>query len=151
MKLIAKIIIIVTIFAAGFYIGQQALAPANGSKVVGEENSEQITVSLMFDFGDGEVRTFNDVVLSKNATMLELLEKVTTDNDLEFRITDYGGGLGALIESINNYSSDARNNRYWHFWVNNVYSDIGASNYILENSDVVEWKYTLNQFNLIVN
>ena len=151
MKLFAKIIIIVTIFFAGFYIGQQALAPSNGSSLVGQENSEQILVSLMLDFGNGEVQTYNDVSVDIGSTMFELLQQVTSENDLEFDYKDYGGDLGALVESVNDFSSDVKGNRFWHYWVNNIYADIGASNYILESGDIIEWKYTLNQFNLIVN
>jgi len=152
MKLIAKIIIIVAIFFVGFYIGQQQiLAPANKPAGVNQQAEQQIQVSLMLDFGNGEIQTFNDIFLEEETTVFELLKKITSENNLEFRYKDYGGELGALIESINNVANDVKANRFWHYWVNNVYAEVGASNYQLKDGDVIEWKYVSNQFNLINN
>ena len=97
------------------------------------------------------METHNYVSLDICFTMFYTLQKVTSENDLEFDYKDYGGDLGALVESVNDFSSDVKGNRFWHYWVNNIYADISASNYILESGDIIEWKYTLNQFNLIVN
>lgn len=161
IKLIAKIIIVIAIFFGGFYYGQkQVLAPTNSNtnipvsanqnqnQAVKVDQDQNIKVSLMFDFGNGEIRTFNNFVVPKNATVFELLKLVTTQNNLQFTYKDYGD-MGALIESINNVANNAKTNNFWHFWVNNVYSDVGASLYLLKNGDIVEWKYVPNQFNLI--
>ena len=153
MKFLAKIIIIVFVFLAGFYFGQQytetANLPDNESREleVVEQSSEQINVSLMLDFGDGRIKTFNDIELKDDATVFELLEKITAENDLAFKYKDYGGDMGAMIESIGELASDAKNDRWWQFWVNNEYALIGASSYHLQDRDVVEWKYIKGQFN----
>lgn len=152
MKLLAKIIIIVAIFFGGFYFGQQqALSPANGSGLEQEQIQGEIKVGLMFDFGNGEIQTYNKVALLENETVFDLLQKIISENDLEFTFKDYGDDLGALIESINNVASDAGADRFWHYWVNNIFAEVGVSNYQLEDGDIVEWKYTKNQFNLITN
>ena len=58
MKFLAKIIIIATIFLFGFYIGQSyPEAPGLLSNQVreSEQREEQNEVSLMLDFGNGEI------------------------------------------------------------------------------------------------
>lgn len=151
IRLIAKIIIVIAIFFGGFYFGQkQALAPTDGntSTNAAVTQNQGIKVNLMLDFGNGEIRTFNEFFVPQNATVFDLLKQVTSQNNLEFAYKDYGD-MGALIESINNVTNNSKTNNFWHFWVNNVYSEVGASLYQLKNGDIVEWKYVPNQFNLI--
>ncbi|MCX6796034.1 MAG: DUF4430 domain-containing protein, partial [Candidatus Falkowbacteria bacterium] len=37
--------------------------------------------------------------------------------------------------------NDAANNKYWMYKVNGVLANVGASNYQLNEGDVVEWDY----------
>lgn len=147
LSLVAKTLIILAIFIGGFFVGQnQALAP----KV--EQNqeaiaSQNINVSLMLDFGNSRIKTYNDITLSSQASVFDLLKKITDENQLELKYQDYAGGMGVLIESINNIKNDHSANKYWQYWVNNKFATIGASNYQLKNHDVVEWKYTNQQIN----
>lgn len=148
MKILAKIIIVVAIFFVGFYIGQQqATAPGlfNNQLETLEQSQEQIKVSLMLDFGNGEIKTFDNVQAKKGSSVFELLEKITSENEVELQYKDYGGDLGVFIESIGGAISDFEADRYWQFWVNNEYAQVGASNHELSDGDVVEWKYAKGQ------
>lgn len=155
MKLIAKIIIIVAIFFAGFYFGQnQALAPTKSFLPFDLNNNdsipvkpEEIKVNLMFDFGTGEVKTFNQVSLAQGATIFDLLKKVTAENNIKFEYQDYGQKLGIFVKSINGVGDSSSGNKFWQYWVNNQYAQIGASGYQLKNGDLVEWKYIKGQIN----
>ncbi|MFA5021690.1 MAG: DUF4430 domain-containing protein [Patescibacteria group bacterium] len=151
MKLLIKIIILAAIFCGGVYVGQKGLwtPPINLPSVNQAQLEQEIKVNLMLDFGDGQVQTFNNVALTNQATVLDLLKKVTTDSNLEFKTKDYGKELGVLVESINKYTNSDKTNQFWHYWVDNIYAETGASNYSLKNGDIVEWKYVSNQFNLI--
>jgi len=150
MKLLAKIIIVIAVFLAGFYFGhQQVLSPSNG--LFGSDKTDQveqttIQVSLILDFSEDNIQTFDNIELEKETTVFELLEKITQENNLEFSYKDYGLELGALVESINNISNDTKADLFWNYWVNNVYAEVGASNYHLKDGDKVEWKYTENPF-----
>ena len=148
MKLLAKLIIVIVVFIAGFYFGsQQALAPSDGatnSATNSQQTSEEIQVSLMLDFGNGQVRTYNSITLAKDSTAADLLEKVTSENNLELVKKDYGE-LGVFVESIGDTANDTRGDHYWQYWVNNVYAQIGASNSILNDGDIIEWKFIRGQ------
>lgn len=154
MKLIAKIIIIIALFASGYYFGlshdrclsnDTCLINVNGQN--DQTISQMIKVKLMIDFGDGQVNTFNDVEVNKNASVFELLSRVAEKNSLKFEYKDYGGPMGIFIDSINGVGSDLGGNKYWQFWVNNIFSEVGASSYRLQNGDLVEWKYIKEQLN----
>jgi hypothetical protein len=160
MKFLLKSIIVILIFLAGFYFGQnQAGAPTfdwgklinSGTQQeerasVTDVNSKEIKVNLMLDFGNGQIKTFNQISLMKGASVFDLLKKITTENDLDLKTKDYGQELGVLIEKIGAVSNDAKTNYFWTYWVNNNYAEIGASNYHLKDQDIIEWKYTKSQY-----
>jgi len=149
MRLLAKIIIVIAVFFGGFYFGQQqALSPSNGSSIEERQQQveEEISVSLMLDFGNGQVMTQGEVKLAEGSTVLDLLEKVTTENNFELQSRDYGE-MGAFVEAIGGIENDASSDRFWQYWVNNEYAQVGVSAYKLVDGDVVEWKFIKGQIN----
>lgn len=144
MKLVAKIIIIIAVFFAGYYVGTNQLL-SNFISLPRQPVTQQETVSLMFDFGNGEIQTFSDIAIQEKTTVFEMLKKITEENNLEFSYKDYGGELGAFVESINNMANNPKFDRFWQYWINNQYAQVGASQYQLQSGDVVEWKYTKGQ------
>jgi len=150
MKIIAKIIIIITVFVFGFFVGQRyVISPSENvnSSTSNQQAQEAKTVNLMFDFGNGDIKAFNDIVVEDGITMFEFIKKITSENNIELSYKDYGGGLGALIESIGEKKNDFDTNYYWQYWVNNQYAKVGVSAYKLQASDVIEWKYINSQVN----
>lgn len=136
----------VIVFLAGLLVGfglvkKPAVAPTTGNQ------STEIKASLMFDYGKGKIQTYNEVEMQSGQTVFDLLKKVTTENQKEFSFKDYGGGLGAFVESINGVRNDAAKNLFWYYWVNNQFAEVGASSYQLVGGEVVEWKYTKSQYN----
>lgn len=146
MKLLAKIIIIIAVFVAGFYVGHQyALSPSNGSPAT-VEKKEEIRADLKVDFGAGGVLSFENISLPEETTVFALLEKVAAENNLELGFKDYGE-LGVMVESIGSMTNDAAADLWWQYWVNGDYAEIGASNHQLQDGDSVEWKYIKGQIN----
>jgi hypothetical protein len=153
MKLAAKIIIIIALFAFGYYFGlsQGKCLDQDACSVNNNQNSQAVSettkVKLMVDFGDGQINTFNDVEVSKEASVFDLLSQVAEKNNLKLEYKDYGGSMGVFVDSINGIGSGLGGNKYWQFWVNNVFSEVGASSYRLQSGDMVEWKYIKEQLN----
>ncbi len=141
MKFILKIIIVFVIFFAGFYLGQNYIAKSD----LPATSSEEINVNLMLDFGNSEIKTFNNIAIKKDWTVFKLLEKVTAENNIELTYKDYGGDLGVFIESIGGVGNDFNADKFWQYWVNNKYAEIGVGNYDLKNNDVIELKYIKGQ------
>lgn len=149
MKYAAKIIIIIAIFAIGFFFGQSNPGLFNYNEPNPEENSvsepSTITASLMVDFGDGQIQTFNNIELAEETSVFDFLKKVSEDNNLELKYQDFGEELGVMVEKIGDKENNFDKNHYWQYWINNSYAKVGASQMKLNNHDNVEWKYTMGQ------
>jgi len=148
MKLIAKIIIAVLIFVAGFYVGQkQAWSPSNGGFFLNNQQPPaEIQASLTIAAGDSEPLIFDNITLANEATAFDLLKKITAENNIELGYKDYGGELGVLVESINDVANNLDANEFWQYWVNDEFAQVGASSYILADGDKVEWRYAKSEF-----
>jgi hypothetical protein len=42
---------------------------------------------------------------------------------------------------------NGEDNRYWQYFINGAYAQVGADQYKLKNGDAVEWKFSADQFN----
>jgi len=111
----------------------------------GQEIQKEIIVNLQFDFGEGNIKKFENIKLREGKTVFDLLKKVTQENNLEFSFKEYPD-LGVFIESIDNVRNDSKTNKWWQYWVNGEYDQVGASNFILKDGDLVKWKYVEGQF-----
>jgi len=147
VKILAKIIIIIAIFLIGFLIGREyVIAPTvSPDKNEAVEQSEEDGVSLIIDFGDGEIQDFSSIKIEDGISAFELLKKITTESGIELKYKDYGGELGVMVEVIGGVEDSLADEKFWQYWVNGQYAKIGASNYELKDGDVVEWKYIKGQ------
>lgn len=104
-----------------------------------EVNNQIIKVDLKIDFGNGQIKKFDQFEIKKNSTVFDLLNKITTENNLEFRYSK-SGSLGSFIESIDGVANNFKSQKFWQYWINGSYAKIGASGYRLKNQDMIEWK-----------
>lgn len=144
MKIIAKIVIIIAVFFAGFYVGNKEVSAPPRQESAGVQATQQ-RVSLMLDFGDGTVKTFREIERKEGISVFDLLKSTAEKNKLEFSYKDYGGDLGVFIESINNRKNSSKGDFWWQYWVNNEYGEIGSGKKILKAGDMVEWKLIKGQ------
>jgi hypothetical protein len=145
MRTSIKIFIFFVFLAVGIFLIQNLvnLQKIGQPSVIIEEKQEiqpEIVVSLRLEFGNGNIRTFNDIKLEKGKTVFDLLKKVTQENNMELSFKEYPD-LGVFIESIDKVTNDPKNNKWWQYWVNGEYGQAGASNFILKDGDLVKWKY----------
>lgn len=155
MKIFARIIIVITVFLIGFYYGQlkskeliQNNDLSNNQAQEEQRDSEETkkTASLMIDFQNGELKIFNDLELTENTSVFDLLKSALEEGGVDFVYKDYGGELGALVESINGVENNMKDGKYWQYWLNNEYAKVGASVQKIKNGDIIEWKFIKGQF-----
>ena len=155
MKIFAKILILITVFFFGYYYGQlttKNLVQDNNpienkiQKDQGNLEENKKTVSLMIDFHNGELSVFNDIGLTEGSSVFDLLKTTLEREEIDFKYKDYGGEMGALLESINGVENNMEDGKYWQYWFNNEYAKVGASMQELKSGDVIEWKYIKGQF-----
>ena len=101
-----------------------------------------ISVTVKLNYGNGTVE--QDTVITQNFTALGALEAFVGYEKLD--ITDYGWGV--LVDGINNVTTgstvegiDDTSNYYWMWYVNDDFAMVGASQYVLQDGDVMEWNF----------
>ena len=112
---------------------------------VGEEgaNLEEVTATVYINFGNGTVWKFENIT-TRNATVYGLLLEAAKQGNFSVDATYYGEMNSVFINSIAGVEN--QEGKYWQYWINGKYGNVGADKQKVNNSDVIEWKYTESQF-----
>lgn len=150
MKTSFKILILFIVLAIGFFLVQNLidLSKIGQPQIKLKEGPEvqlEISVSLRLDFGNGNIKIYDNIKLGEEKTVFDLLKKVTEENNSEFSFKEYPD-IGVFIESIDNVGKESETNKWWQYWVNNEYAQVEAGSFLLKDGDTVEWKYVESQF-----
>ncbi len=115
-------------------------AVAQGPSGAVEKTGISVTVKL--NYGNGTV--VEELIVTQNFTALGALEASVGYENLD--ITDYDWGV--LINGINNVTTgstvegiDDTSNYYWFWYINDDFAYVGASQYVLQDGDVMEWSF----------
>ncbi|MFA6132151.1 MAG: DUF4430 domain-containing protein [Patescibacteria group bacterium] len=147
LKIAGRLLAVVCLVFAGWLIGTGNLFTTNSmiTKPVVEQNEAE-TVSAMFDYGNGTVKTLTDIPVEDTTTVFNVLASLDNNQKIDLSYKDFGGDLGAFIQAIDNVPADSSvTDKWWQFWVNNVYSTTGASTYQIYPGDVIEFKFIQGQ------
>lgn len=79
------------------------------------------------------------VSIAENTSALAQLRDYATSRNIEVQTKEFPG-MGTLVEKIGPFSN-GDGGKYWHFYVNNALAPVGASDYILKDTDIVDWKF----------
>lgn len=110
-------------------------APAeNANSAEGE--AVTIAVDLVIDTGNGNLRSFS-ATMEDGSTALELLEKVSTEQNIPVTTKVYD--FGTLVTGIDGV--EATEKEFWLFSINGESATVGASDYLLEAGDRIEFRY----------
>ena len=91
-------------------------------------------IGVTFEFGG---KTYSTKV-SQDSNVLDLMNKIKTENsDFDFVGREYPG-LGFFVDSINNKSNT--NFSYWIYYVNERQAEVGISAYVLKDGDIISWR-----------
>lgn len=143
LKYIARFVVLFAIFLLGISIGSGCKGP--GATPITQNQNQIEKASLIVDYGNGKVETYNDLVVKSGETVFDILEKTTENHKVDLKYKDYGGNLGAFVESIGGIGKDPFGKKWWQYWVNNKYSQVGASTYKVVSGDIIEFKFTEGQ------
>jgi hypothetical protein len=76
----------------------------------------------------------------ENVTVADILFECAEYHNFSIEKRYWTGYDSYFIESIKNLKN-GNDNRYWQYYVNEEYSDVGCNNYYLQNLDEVEWRF----------
>lgn len=92
---------------------------------------------------DGLILKETMVLVKKDATVFDVLQKATKENKIHLEYTFTPIYKSYYIEGIYNlYEFDCGNTSGWMYSVNDEFPDIGCSSYAVENGDVIRWLYS---------
>lgn len=114
-------------------------APATALQTQPQETATEPETALVSATlkADGETYTLK---LPEGSTALDLMEEVRATQGFTFTGQE-SPGFGFFVESINGVQSDTETNTYWLYFINGESAQEGISAYVLEEGDIIEWRY----------
>lgn len=140
-KLIWKVVgigILFFAFIAGVsvYTSQAPASIDRGSEAAVQMRTVTISIENLY--------SNRQATITAGDTVLEMLQKLNTeDSQLQLSTKDYSG-LGTLVESMHGMTN-GNQNKYWQYKVNEVMPQIGADRYELQDGDKVEWYFSISE------
>lgn len=80
-----------------------------------------------------------EVSFAPDTTALSLLAEVAKEMEFELGTKEYTG-MGVLVEKIGDIKNGV-DGKYWHYYINGKLAPVGASDYMLQANDGIEWKF----------
>ncbi len=111
-------------------------APAISVTTTTTEDKNNVTVNITADFGDGYKKEWNNVKVPKDSTIFNAMKSSGIKFDYNIQ------SLGVFVTSIEGLSENRSTGRYWQYWINGDYSQLGISNIKVADGMKIEWKYT---------
>ena len=144
ITIISQLIIALAIFFGGVYIGASITPQVQDTAQIRKGNEQAQSVSLMIDYGEGDITSFLNIPLEEGESLFDVVKSTTEENNIPLGFKDFGGELGVFIESINGVP-DGTSSKWWQYFVDNKYGEIGVSSYIVKPGDVIEFKFIKGQ------
>ncbi len=92
--------------------------------------------TLIIDFGNSAEKISQSLDFKKGENLLSVMKKT----NLKIETKEYPP-YGFIIEGINGFKN-GEGGRYWQYWVNGKYSQVGASALNPNPGDQISWKFT---------
>lgn len=115
-------------------------APQSASASAGASNLEIKKISVTLSVSG----TTATVSLPESSNVFDAMTALKKEGKIDFDAT-YHSALGYFIERIAGKKNAG--GYYWTLYINDGYSNSGASQTILRDGDRIEWKYTNNPLN----
>ncbi len=97
-----------------------------------------LKVNVRIESGVKKTNYIGSISVPQGSSVFDALATLQKKKQITLTSQSYGS-LGKLVESINGVKNGK--GKYWKFWVNNAFSRVGASTYLLKDKDNVLWRY----------
>jgi Domain of unknown function (DUF4430) len=106
--------------------------------------AQSATVRLVIDYGDGASKTITGLPWAKGSTVLDVMNAAKSrPHGITFSYT--GSGASAFLTRIDDVANEGGGKKNWQLWVNTSYADKSFAVYELQPSDVVFWRFTMQE------
>lgn len=147
-ELIALIVLVPLVVVLGLVLLRRPAPSLHGEPVTlgvtptdtTEPTATPVTQIIALEVKNGPSVQNYTIPVTGEVTVADLLEQAKAQG-LQLVTKDYGGSLGLFIESMNGQASDPATQRYWHLYLNNKRSPLGASSTRVKAGDSVRWSF----------
>lgn len=95
----------------------------------------------MIDDGSDTLKIFQDNITIESS-LFDSLMRIQDSGDIVLTYEDYGGDMGVFLQAINGIGvGENSGNKWWHYWVNGSYAQVGVSTQTVRPGDIVLFKY----------
>ncbi|MFH1354059.1 MAG: DUF4430 domain-containing protein [bacterium] len=137
VEIVTLLILVPLVLVLGAVLSSWPQDAEESKPAVAGEARQVVTLNIQ---GPGEVMVY-EVAVEGEATVREVLEGAVVRSGLLLDVKDYGEELGIFVEAINGVAGDAGRGTYWHLYINDVLSPVGASTAKVMPGDRITWKY----------
>jgi len=102
-----------------------------------QQKTEQATISTTLRIPD--IGYESTIAVTPGSSAYDLMNTLREDG-LTFSAEDHGS-LGVFINSIGGIENDYKKHMFWIYSINETKAQIGISNYILTQDDIITWRY----------
>ena len=130
------VLVLGLLIAVFFIINANTVSEDHGNENDIIERSDEIKFSILLkiDNGSEEKKEYKLDDISKQTTVFDILEN---NVDIEYN-NNYS--YGVFIESVDGIKN-GDDGKYWQYYINDVLGDVAADKKVLENGDIVEWRF----------
>lgn len=80
------------------------------------------------------------LTLESEKSVLDAMKILQEEQD-DFSFTGSDSEFGFFVETINNVKNDQSTNSYWSLYINGEMAMVGVSDAIIQEGDIITWKY----------
>jgi len=86
----------------------------------------------------------HEAAVKPGGSAYDLMNLLKMENKINFSGKNYSG-LGFFVEEINGLKNNPLGEN-WIYYVNGQPAQVGVSNYLIKNDDIIEWRYEKESF-----
>ena len=85
-----------------------------------------------------------ETAVKPGSSVYDLMGLLKGQNKIDFKGKNYAG-IGFFVEVINGLKNNSAGAN-WLYYINGQPATVGISNYLINNNDIIEWKYEKKSF-----
>ena len=143
-KKVFIVLSVALVFVTGFNLGGQGMKTETYSVSLREESeNENAKITFVVNKLDKKALIVENVDFEEGESLFSVFERALQTKGIEFSYKDYGGSMGVFITSV--ASTSSKGDKWWQYFLNGKYANVGISNYKPKAGDVIEFRLTNEQ------
>lgn len=136
LKLAVYLSIVIILTAIIFIVSHSNFSPGVYGKKESKDYIENISLSIISSNWTFAYQNKS----TSNVTVADFLFEYAKNNNFNIEKEFWEGYDSFFIVEINNIEN-GEEGKYWQYYINGEFADVGCSKYYLNDNDIVEWRF----------